>query len=91
MSSASVNDEIRWAKTRLSCYRALSSAVYIVLQSQDPFLSSKLKALSIVETYYKVGTISLNLYPTLRACLLPRNCLVSQIFNAMNGKYKTSI
>ncbi len=54
-------DEIRWAKTRLTCYRALSSAVYIVLQSQDPFLrafqlSNKLNQLSVVEKYYKVGT-----------------------------------
>ncbi len=64
------DDEIRWAKTRLTCYRALASPVYIVLQSQDPFLrafqlSNKLNQLSIVEKSYKVGSISLNLHPIL--------------------------
>ncbi len=52
-------DEIRWAKTRLSSYRALASEVYITLESKDPILktfqlSRTLNELSKVEKHYKV-------------------------------------
>ncbi len=74
------NDEIRWAKTRLTCYRALASAVYIVLQSEDPFLrafqlSNKLNPLSIVEKYYKVGTFCIKAVSIITCGFLFPDCV----------------